>query len=217
MKTTTRNLMALNGVFVMTLVTANVCAGKIVSFGSFTVPAAVVAYPLTFLMTDVIGELWGREEANATVRLGFFCQLLSSLLILLAIRLPVAPFADNQLAFQSVLGNTLRVFVASMLAYLVSQSVDVFLFHRLKDRWIAKHGVEEAAGGRFIRNNLSTMTSQLIDTVIFITVAFAGSVPNLGAMILGQYLIKLIYAILDTPFFYLLTNSSKQKENLPAV
>lgn len=198
------NLQLLQGIFVTSLVTANVLSGKIVVLGGLTIPAAVAAYPLTFLMTDVIGELWGKQEANNTVRLGFLCQLLSLGLIAVALALPVAPFADNQAAFVSVLGTTFRVVAASMVAYLCSQTWDVWVFHKVRDAYIQKHGGTQ--GGRWIWNNLSTMTSQLLDTAIFIVLAFYGTVPNILTMILSQYIVKLIYAALDTIPFYLLTN-----------
>ena len=169
-----------------------------------TVPAAIVAYPLTFLMTDVIGEIWGKEEANKTVLLGFICQCVSLILIALAILLPVASFADNQAEFQLILGSSFRVVFASMIAYICSQSWDVWVFHKVRDLYIAIHG--SRIGGRWIWNNVSTMTSQIIDTGIFITIAFYGVVPDIFAMIISQYLVKLVYAVLDTVPFYLLTN-----------
>ena len=154
-------------------------------------------------MTDVIGEIWGKEEANKTVKLGFICQMISLALIGCAILLPVAPFADNQSQFTAILDSSFRVVFASMIGYLVSQSWDVWIFHKIRDAYIAKHG--STKGGRWIWNNASTMTSQIIDTAIFITIAFSGVVPNIWTMILSQYLVKFVYALLDTPFFYLLT------------
>ena len=203
MRKTEKNLMLLNCLFVVSLIIANVVASKIVSFWGLVVPAAIVAYPVTFLITDVIGEIWGKDEANKTVKIGFICQIFSLILITLAIMLPVAPFADNQLEFKSILGQSFRCVMASLIAYLCSQSWDVFVFHKLKNINGEKH--------KWIRNNLSTMTSQIIDTVIFITIAFWGSVPNIITMILSQYLVKLVYALLDTPFFYILTRKRKEK------
>ena len=197
MKKTEKNLSLLNCLFVVSLIIANVVASKIVSFWGLVVPAAIVAYPITFLITDVIGEIWGKEEANRTVRIGFVCQLFSLLLIGLAILLPVAPFANNQVEFKSILGQSFRCVTASLVAYLCSQSWDVFVFHKLKDINGEKH--------KWIRNNLSTMTSQIIDTAIFITIAFIGSVPNIFTMIISQYVVKVVYALLDTPFFYFFT------------
>ena len=200
--------MLVNAIFITSLLVANVVSSKIVSFWRLTVPAAIVAYPLTFLMTDVIGEIWGKEEANKTVKLGFICQMISLALIGGAILLPVAPFADNQAQFTAILGSSFRVVFASMVGYLVSQSWDVWIFHKVRDAYIKKHG--STKGGRWIWNNASTMTSQIIDTAIFITIAFIGVVPNIWTMILSQYLVKFVYALLDTPFFYLLTRKRSE-------
>ena len=208
MRKTEKNLMLVNAIFLTSLLVANVVSSKIVSFWGLTVPAAIVAYPLTFLMTDVIGEIWGKEEANKTVKLGFICQMVSLVLIGGAILLPVAPFADNQAQFTAILGSSFRVVFASMVGYLVSQSWDVWIFHKVRDAYIKKHG--STKGGRWIWNNASTMTSQIIDTAIFITIAFIGTVPNIWTMILSQYLVKFVYALLDTPFFYLLTRKRSE-------
>ena len=208
MRKTKKNLMLVNAIFITSLLIANVVSSKIVSFWGLTVPAAIVAYPLTFLMTDVIGEIWGKEEANKTVKLGFICQMVSLVLIGGAILLPVAPFADNQAQFTAILGSSFRVVFASMIGYLVSQSWDVWIFHKVRDAYIKKH--VSTKGGRWIWNNASTMTSQIIDTAIFITIAFIGVVPNIWTMILSQYLVKFVYALLDTPFFYLLTRKRSE-------
>lgn len=197
MKKTERNLVLLNCIFVVGLIISNIVAAKVVTFGWMVAPAAIVIYPLTFLITDVIGELWGRDEANRTVRTGLLCQVISLVLIAAAIALPVAPFADNQAAFAGILGNTFRMVFASLVAYLTSQTWDVFVFHLLKNKTDGKH--------KWLRNNASTMSSQIIDTLIFITIAFWGTVPNIWVMVLSQYVIKFCIALIDTPFFYLLT------------
>lgn len=203
MKKTGQNLQMLLGIFVVSLIVANIVSAKIVSFWGLVIPAAIVAYPLTFLITDVIGEIWGKEMANRAVKIGFICQLISLVLIGLSILLPVAPFADNQAQFVGIMKSSFRVVAASLVAYLVSQSWDVWLFHKLKEKCNGKH--------KWLRNNASTLTSQMIDTAIFITIAFWGVVPNIWVMILSQYLIKAAYALLDTIPFYLLTkNIDKQ-------
>lgn len=203
MKKTEQNLQMLLGIFVVSLIVANIVSAKIVSFWGLVIPAAIVAYPLTFLITDVIGEIWGKEMANRAVKIGFICQLISLVLISLSILLPVAPFADNQAEFVGIMKSSFRVVAASLVAYLVSQNWDVWLFHKLKEKCNGKH--------KWLRNNASTLTSQMIDTAIFITIAFWGVVPNIWVMILSQYLIKAVYALLDTIPFYLLTkNNDKQ-------
>lgn len=184
------------GILATSLVVANVVAGKVVMIGGIVLPAAVVSYAFTFLATDVISELWGKEKAKEAVKFGFIAQLFAALLILMAKYLPVAPFAiETQKAFVTILGQNIRFVFASLTAYIFAQNADVISFHFLKKRFKSK----------WIRNNGSTMTSQLIDTAIFITIGFWGNVPNLIVMIFSQYIIKLGLAALDTPLFYLLT------------
>ena len=200
MQKTDKNLLILNGIFITSLLIANVVSAKIVTFGGLVIPAAIVAYPLTFLMTDVIGEIWGKEQANQSVKLGFICQIISLVLIGLSILLPVAPFADNQAEFKGIMAQSFRVVAASLVAYYCSQLWDVWVFHKIR---------EKGTSNKWLRNNLSTMTSQIIDTAIFITIAFIGTVPNIWVMIGSQYLIKCIYALLDTIPFYYLTRGSE--------
>ena len=200
MKKTQTNLTILHGIFITSLLIANVLSAKIVTFWGMVIPAAIVAYPLTFLMTDLIGEIWGKEQANQAVKLGFICQITSLIMIGFAILLPVAPFADNQAEFRGIMGQSFRVVAASLVAYYCSQSWDVWIFHKIR---------EMNTGYKWIRNNVSTMTSQLIDTAIFITIAFYGIVPNIWVMMFSQYLIKIVYAALDTIPFYLLTRGSE--------
>lgn len=200
MEKTNKNLILLNGIFLTSLLIANVLSAKIVTIAGAVIPAAVVAYPLTFLMTDLIGEIWGKEQANQAVKIGFICQLISLVMIGLAILLPVAPFADNQAEFKAIMSQSFRVVAASLVAYYCSQSWDVWVFHKIR---------EKSTANKWIRNNVSTMTSQIIDTAIFITIAFIGTVPNIWVMILSQYGIKCLYALLDTIPFYLLTRGSE--------
>ena len=96
---------------------------------------------------------------------------------------------------------------ASLIAYMAAQSWDVFIFHLLKDKTGDKY--------KWLRNNASTMSSQIIDTLIFITIGFYGVVPNIWVMVASQYVVKFVLALLDTPFFYLLT-SGRDKDNATA-
>lgn len=197
-------LMLWNLMFVTSLIVANVISSKLVIIGGhFVVPAAVVSYAFTFLCTDIIGEIYGKEEANKTVKRGLFFQIVATTLILGAIALPTAPFMkDFQITFKAVLGSSARMTIASLVAYLISQANDVFIFHKLKEINKGKH--------KWIRNNISTICSQFIDTSIFITIAFYGQVPNLFVVIYSQFLVKVVLALLDTPFFYFFTKTEKE-------
>ncbi|WP_028784526.1 queuosine precursor transporter [Thalassobacillus devorans] len=194
----------LNALFVGLLILANILGVKLFSVGGYVLPAAVIVYVITYLITDVIGEVYGKEAAKKTVQAGFFTQVIALLFIFVAIQLPAAPFFQSQAEFETILGGSFRVMLASLISYVASQNFDVFIFHRLKK----KHGEKKL----WLRNNLSTMSSQLIDTIVFITIAFAGTMPTaaLSGMIATQYVFKFLVAAIDTPIAYLLVNAAKK-------
>lgn len=206
MKKTTENLIFLNVIFSICLVLATILASKLIIIGGkFILPSAVVVYGVTFLCTDIIGELWGREEANKTVWNGLLMQILATILIQLAIKLPIAPFmTEYQGIFEAVLKGTLRITLASLVAYMVSQTTDVMIFHKVKEINNGNH--------KWIRNNISTIISQFLDTAIFVIIGFYGNVPDLWVMIYSQWIIKVIIALCDTPFFYYFTKKNKSEE-----
>ncbi|NPD30753.1 queuosine precursor transporter [Eggerthellaceae bacterium zg-1084] len=226
MKRTDRNLMLCAMVFAVSLVVANMVTAKTINTGiplfgnPIALPGAAVCYAITYLMTDVIGEVWGRREARMVVYGGFLCQLLALGLILFTQALPAVD-PSMQAAYEMLLGQNAVFVVGSMTAYLMSQSWDVAVFHRLRNRVL---GADAAAvSKRWIWNNASTMTSQVIDTVVFITISFGigfgwlfdpAMLPQLGAMMVGQYALKFILAALDTPIFYLLTRGDHAKRQL---
>jgi len=211
MKKTDFNLRLLTILFVVSLIISNVVTGKLVATGLFfngvemILPGAMVCYALTFLMTDVIGEIWGKQQANECVKLGFIAQLTALVLVQLTKYLP-AYNPEMQNAYNMVLGQGWLYVLASLLAYCTAQSWDVWIFHKIRNKFNGNPNL------RWIWNNLSTITSQFIDTMIFITIAFGlglgwlfNNMEMLGLMIIGQYLFKAGLAILDTPFFYLMT------------
>ncbi len=198
-------LVVLATLFTTCLLVANIIAVKLVAIGGWVVPAGVIAYPLTFLFTDVITELYGRRIASKVVWLGFGANLLMAVLVFGGKLLPPAPFWENQPAYESILGMVPRIVLASMVAYLISQHHDVFAFHFWRQKTKARF--------LWLRNNASTMVSQALDTGLFITIAFWGVVPAqiLANMLLSQYIIKLAIAASDTPFCYLLVSLLKEK------
>lgn len=223
MKKTNSNLIGINMMFVVSLVISNVVTAKLFDTGltlfgtRLALPGAALCYAITFLATDVIGEIWGKDEANRTVRWGFCGQILATCLIILTQYLPASD-PEKQTAYEALLGQNWIFVIGSMIAYFASQSWDVFFFHKIRDKYIAKHG--STAGGRWLWNNGSTMTSQIIDTVLFIGISFGlgfgwlfdrSMWGSLGTMMLGQYCLKFLLAALDTPFFYFLTRRSKDQ------
>lgn len=204
----------LSGIFVGLLILSNIVAVKLISVGSWIViPAAAVIYVCTYPILDVLTEAYGKDAARKTVQTGFIAQLLAIGFIWIAIHLPAAPFYEDQAAFETIFSAGFRVTVASLVAYVVSQNLDVTIFDTLKQ----KHGSKQL----WVRNNASTMVSQLVDTTLFITIAFAGTMPTpvLLGMIASQYVFKFSIAIVDTPVVYLLVALCRRKERnvLPIV
>lgn len=217
MKKTEKNLSLLYVLFVTFLVTANAMASKVFNTGlhlpggaQITLTVGAICYPFTFLITDIIGEVWGKKESQKAVVFGFICQIVSTIFIIIARYLPAVD-GGVQDAYVTMLGQNWVFVVASLTAFLCSQSWDVFIFHKIRSAVIKKTGNNKA---RWIWNNASTMTSQLIDSVIYVAIAFGLGFgwffnkdmhSTLFAMIVGQYVVKLVIAALDTPFFYIFT------------
>jgi uncharacterized integral membrane protein (TIGR00697 family) len=177
------------------LVLAAVLASKIIAIGPLVVPAGVLAYSLTFLATDVIGEVWGKQRAQTVVMGGFITLVLVFVLTGISIFWPPATFWPHQRAYETILGSSARIMIASLIAYLFSQYHDVWAFSFLKRLTTERY--------LWLRNNVSTIVSQLLDSVVFITIAFYGVMP-LVPLILGQWVVKVAIALLDTPLVYLL-------------
>jgi len=188
----------LTSLFTTSLIVANLTASKIVQVWWFTFPAGTLAYCITFLCTDLYSEFFGRRETELVVLAGFVANLLMVLLVQVAIIAPIAPSQhEYQEVYASVLGPTWRIVLASMVAYLVAQSHDVWAFHFWGRLTKGKH--------LWLRNNASTMISQLLDTVLFTFMAFGDVMPlsSLLSMITTLYLVKWLVAACDTPFCYL--------------
>jgi hypothetical protein len=182
-------------IFSGSLTIASILATKIIHVFGLFVPAGVLAYAVTFAVTDVIGEIWGKKRAAEAVLGGFFALAVTFLLIRLAVAWPKAPFWTDDAAFVTVLHSTSRIIVASFIAYFVSQFHDIWAFHRIKRLTDGRH--------LWLRNIASTMVSQFIDSVVFIHIAFYGVLP-VWPLVFGQWAVKTAVAFLDTPIVYLL-------------
>ncbi|AHF98464.1 hypothetical protein HALLA_06010 [Halostagnicola larsenii XH-48] len=207
---------ALIGLFVTALVTAQLTASKILAFelpfavpiagAELLLPGAALAYALTFLASDCYAELYGRKAAQIVVNVAFAMNFVVLLLVWSTIAAPTSvtsPVGGGE--FAAVLGPAANIVAGSLVAYLVSQNWDVIVFHRIR---------EYTDGERlWLRNIGSTASSQAIDTIIFVSIAFdiAPRVFGIGTalpleavlgLMIGQYLLKLLIAIVDTPFVY---------------
>ncbi|TGD71777.1 VUT family protein [Mangrovimicrobium sediminis] len=180
----------------------NVVSAKLWSFAGLTISGGIMAYWLTFPVTDVVGEIFGRRRAQLVVWLGFGANVLVLGMSQLAVALPPSPYYQDQAAFSTVLGAVPLIVVASLAAYLVAQSHDVWAFEFWRRR----------TGGRhlWLRNNLSTVGSQLLDSLVFNGIAFwlfaeeRMALSEFIAMTLGYWMFKVGIAICDTPVVYAL-------------
>jgi len=195
-------------VYISGLVIAQILASKLTSIrlplvGHLTFTGGELAYCLTFFATDIIAEIWGKRRAAMTVLCGLIANILILALIRITLLLPPAPFWDGDEAFRAIVGATSRITVASIIAFLISQFHDVWMFHLIKG----------LTRGRFLwlRNNLSTALSQTIDTVIFTVLAFSGVAPILP-LIIGKLTIKLLLAAADTLPVYLAVGFIRRRE-----
>lgn len=179
-------------------VSSAIAATKMISMFGFYVPGGVIIYAASFLITDLISEVYGRQAAVRTVYCGFGSMLIFAGYSLLIIHWEAAPFYMEQTAFEKVVGLSFRITMAGWISFMVSQYWDVIVFHYLKEssrECISRH--------LWVRNCGSTITSQLIDSTLFIFIAFYGIYDAIWQMIFAQYFVKVIIALLDTPFAYL--------------
>ncbi|WP_254864217.1 queuosine precursor transporter [Halovivax gelatinilyticus] len=217
-------------VFVTGLVTAQLTAAKVLSFSipfslpvtgsELVLPGAAVAYAVTFFASDCYTELYGKRAAQIVVNVAFAMNFLVLALVWSTAVAPVAPTSPvGGEEFSDVLLPATYVVAGSLLAYVVSQNWDVWFFHRIRE----VTGAEKL----WLRNIASTGTSQAIDTVIFVSIAFAiapalagddvMALSLIASLVVGQYLLKLSIALLDTPVVYAVVRVVREKTDSPHV
>lgn len=191
----------LAALFIAALITCNLIANKFVSinlgFKTFIISTGVLPYPITFLITDILSEFYGKKRTQRVVFAGFGASLFTLLIVSLGARFQAIPESRvSDAVYHHMFNNSARLIFASMVAYLVAQYVDVILYHFWK----------RLTRGRmlWLRNNGSTIFSQLADTVLVVTVIFAGELP-FGTMLdymADGWMFKALMALLDTPVIY---------------
>ncbi len=213
----------LAGVFIVSL-----CLGNVIGITKFVVipvpyfedliiPAGLLAYPFTFLATDLICELYGKDRAQHVVWTGFLLNIFILFLMWMGHMLPDASGVSGATStFESVYAFMKPNIIASMVAYLIAQSIDVKLFHFWKKFTNGKH--------LWLRNLGSTLGSQVVDTVCILSILYytnnlgpdVSSLTVLGSLMLKSYAFKFLFALIDTPFFYLGVFLLKDKVKLNA-
>ena len=193
--------LVLSGIFVASLVTCNLIANKFVTvdlgFKVFVVSAGILPYPLTFLVTDLISELYGQRKATLVVFSGFVASMFVLLFLWLGGQFDAIPDSlVSDETYNSVFRNAWRLIAASMVAYLFAQFVDVRIFHFWKRLTNGKH--------LWLRNNGSTIASQLVDTTLVICILFIGvwNANQILSAIIDGWIFKMLMAFIDTPIIY---------------
>ncbi len=202
------------GLFMVSLVVAAVTAVKIQTVSVlgfvFLVPAGSLAFGLTYLATDVVSEVWGRPSALMMLFAGLALRFVMLILFLYGMYAEdVFPFigvaeswtAERQEDFVGIIGTSNRINIAGIIAFGVSALTDIFIFDKLRRQDLGKNRL-------WLRNNISTMLSQILNSIVFIVAAFGFTVgwAAIGSLILGQIVVKLLAAALDTPLIYILRN-----------
>lgn len=208
-KNVSRLFMCIGIVFVTCLLLSNLVAGKMWAVtDSITLPAAVILFPLTYIIGDVFTEVYGFRKARTIIWLGFICSFFAVVIYLITIALPHPGFWEGQEAYAAVLGTTPRVVLASFSGYLFGEFSNSIILSRLK--------VVTKGKNLWMRTILSTVVGEGLDSVIFIMISFWGTMDNsvVLQMILFQYLFKVSYEVLFTPVTYLVVKLVKRAEGI---
>ncbi len=195
-------------IFITCLITANITAVKLVSVFGLIVPAAIIIFPISYISGDVLTEVYGYCRARRVIWLGFLCNLVAVGAIWIGQVMPAASFWDGQNAYERILGYTPRLLTASFLAYLVGEFANSFVLAKMK---VATHG-----RWLWTRTIGSTLVGQGLDSLVFITLAFAGTITltALASAIVTQWLMKSAYEAVATPLTYAVVNFLKRREGL---
>lgn len=199
-----RLYLVLSGIFIASLVSCNLIFQKFFHWTpigdyTFEISVGILPYPITFLVTDILSELYGKKKADRVVITGFVASVFTIGVVSLAEAVPATDWSpvDDE-TFKKVFGLTKAAVFASMAAYLVAQFIDIRIFHFWKRLTKGKH--------LWLRNNGSTIVSQLVDTSTVLALLCAAGVIEwdlFGALLVNGFLFKVIIALVDTPIFYL--------------
>lgn len=194
--------------FVTSLIVSNIIAVKLIDVAGMILPAAIIIFPISYILGDVLTEVYGFARARQVIWLGFLCNLFAVVAITVGGLLPAAGFWGGQEAYDIILGAVPRILAASFAAYLVGELVNAYVLARLKVAMEGRH--------LWVRTIGSTLVGQLLDSAIFITIAFAGIMPVevLLTAIVTQWLVKSAYEALATPLTYAVVGFLKRADDV---
>jgi hypothetical protein len=192
--------------FVAIILISNVASCKILNLGWFTFDGGTILFPLSYIFGDILTEVYGYARMRKTIWLGFLCAFLMALVFYIVGKLPPAEGWTNQVAYDAILGQTPRIVLASLLAFWCGSFVNSFILAKMKvitaGRWL------------WMRTIGSTVAGELVDTVIFVIVAFAGTMGGqlLWALIISNYIFKTLVEVVFTPVTYKIVSFLKRSE-----
>ncbi len=207
--TTERKTAILQSLFIGALVAVNLIGLKVADFGFFEASVGIIAFPLLFLITDIVEEVHGRKKTQEFINNAFIVLIVVLIVTAIAVVLPTAGRSlVSHTEYEKMFGTSLRIFLASIIGFFISQSHDVWAFNFWKKKTKGKY--------LWLRNNLSTVVSSFLDTTIFMFIAFYGitstslfdpsasnfTVQYIFSLIIPYWLVKVLFALLDTPFCY---------------
>ena len=207
--------------FVLFITMSQILAAKIGDFTVFnyqiTAPVAVLIFPFTFQITDMVNENFGQKATHRMIFIAFITQIFMAIFIWFSIEVPAAPFwgfdwasdpIEAQQFWLNFFGSTIRITIASWISFIITENLDAILFAKLK-KWTKGKNL-------WIRNVFSDIPTLALDSVIFISIAFGGEFPLdvILIMIWGQMLTKWFFGVIDTPFMYLSRGIINGKINL---
>lgn len=197
--------------FTSCVLISNIIAGKTFQVGPWVLPCAVIVFPISYIMSDVIAEVYGFVAARRTMWLGFSMNLLMVIMFQITIALPAPSYFAGQEAFATVLGNTPRLLVSGLISYVIGSWANATVLSAMKRK------TQDVGGKGFgVRAVVSTLVGEFIDSLIFIPLAFYGTMPlgSLGTMILLQPTVKTVYEIIVLPLTYRLVAWVKKTEGI---
>lgn len=209
MKNVSKNYLSLCIVYVACLLISNVTAVKTFVIGPLTLPSAVLLFPITYIANDLLAEVYGYAKAKFAIYAGFAMNLLMVVYFWITIKLPAPSFFTLQEAYASILGNTPRLLVASMAAYLVGSTFNAKIMVTMRD-------ASKGGKGLFARCILSTAVGELCDSAIFITIGFLGTMPlqNMLIMVITQAVFKTVYEMIAFPLTNMIVRKFKKLEDM---
>ncbi|MBO8160022.1 MAG: queuosine precursor transporter [Thermosipho sp. (in: Bacteria)] len=194
MNKATGKLITLSGLFTSIIIISNIIAGKLINIGPFIITLSVLVYPISFSISNIIFEIFGDKTAKKVIYTGFLASFILVIISFITVIYPPAPIFKNNDAYLIIFNSTPRIILASFLSYFIAQNINIWAFNFPK--------IVLNTNNVYFRNIFSMILTQFFDSLVFVGVSFFGKYENsiLINMIISQYIIKLIFSILNSPF-----------------